>query len=172
MAVLAPVVLLPGMAWGLAGRLRPVAYPADWLRARQVIDGDPAPGSVLLLPWAAYRRYPWNGSEAVYDPWSRLLGREVISNDGLQVGNLTLTQESADSIRLNRIVTARGPLTGALRAAGVLYVVVDAGPLLGQPGQLPGPGLAARARLPGAQVVMAGRDLVVFRLPAAQGRSR
>jgi hypothetical protein len=172
MAVLAPVVLLPGMAWGLAGRLRPVAYPADWLRARQVIDGDPAPGSVLLLPWAAYRRYPWNGSEAVYDPWSRLLGREVISNDGLQVGNLTLTQESADSIRLNRIVTARGPLTGALRAAGVLYVVVDAGPLLGQPRQLPGPGLAARARLPGAQVVIAGRDLVVFRLPAAQGHSR
>jgi hypothetical protein len=178
MAVLAPVVLLPGMAWGLAGRLRPVAYPADWLRARQVIDGDPARGSVLLLPWAAYRRYPWNGGEAVYDPWSRLLSREVISNDGLQVGNLTLTQESADSIRLNRIVTARGPLTGKLRAAGVLYVVVDAGPLLGQPGQpgqpghLPGQGLAARARLPGAQVVMAGRDLVVFRLPAAQGRSR
>jgi hypothetical protein len=108
----------------------------------------------------------------VYDPWSRLLGREVISNDGLQVGNLTLTQESADSIRLNRIVTGRGPLTGALRAAGVLYVVVDAGPLLGQPGPLPGPGLAARARLPGAQVVMAARDLVVFRLPAAQRRSR
>ncbi len=178
MAVLAPVVLLPGMAWGLAGRLRPVAYPADWLRARQVIDGNPARGSVLLLPWAAYRRYPWNGGEAVYDPWSRLLSREVISNDGLQVGNLTLTQESADSIRLNRIVTARGPLTGALRAAGVLYVVVDSGPLLGQPaqpgqpGQLSGPVLAARARLPGAQVVMAGRDLVVFRLPAAQGRSR
>jgi hypothetical protein len=167
MAVLAPVVLLPGMAWGLAGRLRPVAYPADWLRARQAIDGDPAPGKVLLLPWAAYRRYPWNGGEAVYDPWSRLLGREVISNDGLQVGNLTLDQESADSIRLNRIVTARGPLTGALRAAGVLYVVVDAGPLLGQPA---GPGLAARARLPGARVVMAGRDLVVFRLPATPGR--
>ena len=133
MAVLAPVVLLPGMAWGLAGRLRPVAYPADWLRARQVIDGDPARGTVLLLPWAAYRRYPWNGGEAVYDPWSRLLGREVISNDGLQVGNLTLGQESADSIRLNRIVTARGPLTRALRSAGVLYVIVDAGPLLGQP---------------------------------------
>jgi hypothetical protein len=175
MAVLAPLVLLPGMAWGLAGRLRPVAYPADWLRARQVIDADPARGSVLLLPWAAYRRYPWNGGETVYDPWSRLLGREVISNDGLQVGNLTLTQESADSIRLNRIVTARGPLTGALRAAGVLYVVVDAGPLLGQPGQPgqpPVPGLAERARLPGARVVMAASDLVVFRLPAVQGRSR
>jgi hypothetical protein len=175
MAVLAPLVLLPGMAWGLAGRLRPAAYPADWLRARRVIDGDPARGTVLLLPWAAYRRYPWNGGEAVYDPWSRLLGREVISNDGLQVGSLTLGQESADSIRLNRIVTARGPLTAALHAAGVLYVVVDAGPLLGQRGQrgrATAPGLAARARLPGARVVMASRDLVVFRLPAEPGQPR
>jgi hypothetical protein len=175
MAVLAPVVLLPGMAWGLAGRLRPVEYPADWSLARQVIDGDPAPGTVLLLPWAAYRRYPWNGGEAVYDPWSRLLGREVISNDGLQVGNLLLAQESADSIRLNRIVTAPGPLTRALRAAGVLYVVVDAGPLLppGRPG-LPavwiGPGLPARARLPGARLIMASPDLVVFRLPGTPER--
>jgi hypothetical protein len=164
MAVLAPVVLLPGMAWGLAGRLRPVEYPADWSRARQVIDGDPAPGSVLLLPWAAYRRYPWNGGEAVYDPWSRLLGREVISNDGLQVGNLVLSQESADSVRLNRIVTARGPLTRALHAAGVLYVVIDAGPLL-PPGPPGSSGLAARARLPGARLIMASPDLVVFRLP-------
>ena len=46
---------------GAGGQAAPGAYPADWLRARQVIDGDPAPGSVLLLPWAAYRRYPWNG---------------------------------------------------------------------------------------------------------------
>ena len=168
MAVLAPVVLLPGLAWGLAGRLRPVSYPADWARARQVIDGDRARGSVLLLPWAAYRRYPWNGGEAVYDPWTLLLGREVISNDGLQVGNLVLAQESADSIRLNRIVTGPGPLTRPLLRAGVRYVVVDAGPLLGRAG----PGLAARARLPGARVVLAGRDLVVFRLAPPGGPGR
>jgi hypothetical protein len=168
MAVLAPVVLLPGLAWGLAGRLRPVSYPADWARARQVIDGDRARGSVLLLPWAAYRRYPWNGGEAVYDPWTLLLGREVISNDGLQVGNLVLAQESADSTRLNRVVTGPGPLTRPLLRAGVRYVVVDAGPLLGRAG----PGLAARARLPGARVVLAGRDLVVFRLAPPGGPGR
>jgi hypothetical protein len=168
MAVLAPVVLLPGLAWGLAGRIRPVEYPADWARARQVIDGDRAPGSVLLLPWAAYRRYPWNGGEAVYDPWTLLLRREVISNDGLQVGNLNLAQESADSIRLNRIVTTPGALTVPLRRAGVLYVVVDAGPLLGRAR----PGLADRARLPGAQVVLASPDLVVFRLTARGGAGR
>jgi hypothetical protein len=169
MAVLAPVVLLPGMAWGMAGRLRPVEYPADWLPARQVIDDDPAAGTVLLLPWAAYRRYPWNHGEAVYDPWARFTSREVISNDALDVGSLTVAQESADSIRLNRIVTAPGPLTRALRGAGVLYVVVDAGPVLEKaaaPGSTASE-LAASARLPGAQLIMASRDLVVFRLAGA-----
>ncbi len=79
LAMLAPVVLLPGLAWGLSGRLRPVQYPADWLAARQIIDTSAQRGSVLLLPWGAYRRYPWNGGEAVYDPWNKLLSREVVS---------------------------------------------------------------------------------------------
>src|SRR5262249_42662456 len=172
MAVLAPVVLLPGMAWGMAGKLRPAEYPADWLRARQVIDGDPARGSVLLLPWAAYRSYPWNRGQAVFDPWARVTGRDVISNDGLAVGDLTLAQESADSIRLNRIVTSRSPLTRALRAAGVRYVVVDAGPLLAGADTLAGQdarALAARARLPGARLVIVSRDLLLFRLPQSGG---
>ena len=174
MAVLAPVVLLPGMAWGMAGRLRPVQYPADWLRARQVMDGDPAAGTVLLLPWAAYRRYPWNHGEAVYDPWARFTSREVISNDALDVGSLTVAQESADSIRLNRIVTAPGPLTRALRSAGVLYVVVDAGPVLEKAAASGSTAseLAASARLPGAELVMASRDLVVFRLAGAPAARR
>jgi hypothetical protein len=160
LAMLAPVVLLPGLAWGMAGRLRPVHYPADWITARQIIDGSSQQGSVLLLPWAAYRRYAWDNGEAVYDPWNKLVSREVISSDGLEVGSKILAQESAASIRLNRIVSAAGPLTGRLRAAGVRYVVVDAGPLLAGPaGTLPG-----RARLPGARVVLASGDLVVFLL--------
>ena len=36
--LLAPVVLLPGLAWGAAGRLRPVWYPAGWLAAARLID--------------------------------------------------------------------------------------------------------------------------------------
>jgi len=166
-AVLAPVLLLPGMAWGSAGRLHAVQYPADWMTARQLIDADPAPGTVLLLPWALYRRYPWNGGEAVFDPWPRLLARDVIANDALTVGSQTLGQESAASIKLNEVIAQPGPLTGKLRAAGVRYVVVDAGPLLDEPRA----GLATAARLPGAQVLMAGRDLVVFRLTDPGGHS-
>jgi hypothetical protein len=160
-AVLAPVLLLPAMAWGSAGRLQAVRYPADWMTARQLMDSDPGPGTVLLLPWAQYRRYPWNGGEAVFDPWSRLLARDVIDNDALTVGDQTIGQESAASIRLGRVIAEPGPLTGRLAATGVRYVVVDAGPLLGGARA----GLAAAARLPGARLLMASRDLVVFQLP-------
>jgi len=176
LAVLAPVALLPGLAWGAAGRLRPVQYPADWLAARRIIDGSGEPGSVLVLPWAAYRRYPWNNREAVYDPWNKLLSRAVVSNDGLEVGTKVLTQESPAAIQLNRIISAPGSLTPQLRAAGMRYVVVDAGPLLTAPsvglaaqGNLAAQArLATQARLRGARVVLASRDLVVFLLPRTQ----
>ena len=170
-ALLAPVLLLPGMAWGSAGRLHAVRYPPDWLTARQLIDADPAPGTVLLLPWAQYRRYPWNEGEAVFDPWPRLLARDVIANDALTVGSQSIGQESAASIRLNGIIAQPGPLTGKLRAAGVRYVVVDAGPLLnGTHVNGAHADLAAAAGLPGARLITASRDLVVFRLPAQGGR--
>jgi hypothetical protein len=170
MAVLAPVLLLPGLAWGAAGRLHPVYYPADWLRARQLIDSDPVPGAAVLLPWAAYRRFAWNAGEAVLDPWPRLLHRQVIWNDALQVGQQTVTAENPAALRLNPVIAAAGPLTAALGRAGVRYVVVDAGRLLHRPGR----SLAAAARLPGASVLVASGDLVVFRLPgpAAQAGAR
>jgi hypothetical protein len=167
MAVLAPVLLLPGLAWGAAGRLHATAYPADWLAARRLIDADPRPGSVALLPWAAYRRLAWNDGEAGLDPWTKLLRRPVIWNDALQVGALTVAAEDAPARRLTPAMTGTGPLTGPLRAAGVRYVIIDAGPLLASVAAAGrGTGcLAARARLPGASVVLASHDLIVFRLP-------
>jgi hypothetical protein len=162
MAAIAPLVLLPGLAWGAAGRLHAVAYPADWLRARQLIDSDPRSGSVVLLPWAAYRRFGWNDGGAVLDPWTKLLRRPVIWNDALVVGDQTVATEDPAARRLNAVISAAGPLTVALRSADVRYVIVDSGPLLRgrRDGQL-----ADRARLPGAAVLLASADLVVLRLP-------
>ena len=143
-------------------------YPADWLRARQIIDGDPRPGTVVLLPWAAYRRFPWNGRRAVLDPWPRLLHRTVIWDDALQVGHQTVAAEDPAARRLNPVISAAGPLTAALRAAGVRYVIVDAGTLLPRRG----PRLAAEARVPGASVVLASGDLILIRLPGDAGSAR
>jgi len=166
--LLAPIVLLPGLAWGAAGRLRPVQYPADWLVARRVIDGDRAPGTALLLPWAAYRRFGWNNGEAMLDPWPRLLSRQVIWNDGVQVGPAIIPPEDPRAIALNGVISSGAPLTGRLQAAGIRYVIVDAGfrsaprssPQAAGPGGYP-----FRSRLPGCRVVLGGSGLVVYQVP-------
>src|SRR5262249_50302933 len=88
--LLAPVLLLPGLAWGVAGRLRPAQCPAGWLAAARLIDSSPAAGTVLVLPWAGYRSPAWNGGRTMLDPWPRLVSRPVIWNDGPQVGPLQL----------------------------------------------------------------------------------
>jgi hypothetical protein len=157
----APVVLLPGLAWGAAGRLHANHYPADWMAARELIDGDPHPGAVLLLPWASYRRYPWNGGEAVLDPWTKLLRRRVIWNDALRVGTQTVAAEIPAARRLTPVISSAVRLTGPLRRAGIRYVIVDAGPALRSPCR------AAVSRLPGATVLMASPDLVLYRLTAS-----
>jgi hypothetical protein len=144
-----------------------VQYPADWLVARSVIDGDRAPGSALLLPWAAYRRFGWNDSEAVLDPWPRLLSRPVIWNDGVQVGPVTIPSEDPRALALNGVISSGAPLTRRLQAAGVRYVIVDAGFSPASPSSRaaePG-GYPFRGRLPGCRVVLAGPGLVVYQVP-------
>jgi hypothetical protein len=179
-ALIAPVVLLPGLAWGAQGRLRPVQYPADWLAARAIMNSSAVSGTALLLPWAAYRRFDWNNGEAMLDPWPRLLGRAVIWNDGVQVGNVTIGQESPSARALNRVIETRGALTGPLLAAGIRYVIVDAGFAQSPPGRAApgragrsaasgpenGRGLPYRDRLPGSRIVLSGPGLVIYELPA------
>ena len=167
-ALLAPPLLLPGLAWGAAGRLRTVQYPGDWLRARAAIDAGPSPGSALLLPWAAYRRYGWNRGEPVLDPWPRMLARTVIWNDAVQVGSVVVPAEDPAARTLSRLITSRAPLTVQLRAAGVRYVIVDAGldgPSASGAGSL-GSASALARRLAGAAVVLTAQDIVVYQLDA------
>jgi hypothetical protein len=165
LALAAPLVALPGLAWGAAGRLHAVQYPADWLKARRIIEGDRHRGSILLLPWAEYRRYPWNHREAVFDPWPRFTARPTIWNDALQVGRVTVAAESERARQLGPLITSGRPLTGPLSAAGVRYVIIDSGALLRRDRESRAR-LAELARLPGARVVVASPDLLVFRLPS------
>jgi hypothetical protein len=158
LALLAPVLLLPGLAWGAAGRLRAADYPAGWLAAARLIDASPAGGAVLVLPFQTYRTPPWNHGETVLDPWSRLLSRPVIWNDGTRVGGVELAPDDPRARRLDGAIGGAGPLTAALAAAGVRFVVDDP--------DGPGPqGQAAGARLPGAVVLVDQPGLTVYELP-------
>jgi hypothetical protein len=155
LALLAPLLLLPGLAWGAAGRLEPAWYPAEWLAAARMIDASPARGDVLLLPWETYRRPSWNHGEVVLDPWSRLLTRPVIWNAGTKVGDVELAPDDPRARRLDAAIRGSGPLTAVLRAAGVRFVLDDAD----------GPDQQAGARLPGAVVLVDQPGLTVYRLP-------
>jgi hypothetical protein len=187
--VVAPVLFLPGLAWGAADRLRPVGYPATWLAARRAINSAPQSGSALLLPWASYRRFGWNDGEAMLDPWPRLLNRTVIWNDGVQVGSVQLPPEDPAALALNGLIRSGRPLTARLEQAGVRFVVVDAGPGVSGGGSAEdaaaglgggsGGGLddtaggaapasgqhVSAGRLAGCTVVFAAPGLVVYRVP-------
>jgi hypothetical protein len=68
--------------------------------------------------------------------------------------------DDPDARRLSAVVTAPGPLTAALAAAGVRFVIVDS--VTGGPGI----GGTGAARLPGCAVIATGPGLVVYRVPS------
>ncbi|WP_019629876.1 hypothetical protein [Actinomadura atramentaria] len=154
LAVLVPVILLPGLAWGAAGRLHPVQYPDSWERARRIAAADPVPGDVLILPWATYRQYPWNGGRTSLDALPRYLDRRGIVSDAVIIGRTVIPAEDPRARRLDPLVSGGGPLTAGLRAAGIRYVAFDA-ETSGNP---------YYARLAGAHRVLADRDLVLYRV--------
>ncbi len=160
-----PVLFLPGLAVGAADRLRPVQYPADWLAARRLMNADPRPGKALLLPWGAYRRFSWNNAAAVLDPWPRLLSRQVVTDDGVQVGSTSIPPEDPAAQAIGSAVTSAAPLTGVLASSGYRYVIVDAG--FGPADSGPGSGGAYpfRSRLAGCTIVASGPGLVVYLVP-------
>ncbi|MCP9950445.1 hypothetical protein LUX33_19895 [Actinomadura madurae] len=153
-AIAVPVLLLPTLAWGAAGDLRAVRYPDDWARAKQIIDGDPAPGDVLVLPWASYRSYPWNRGRRVLDPLPRYLHRRVIVDDAVTVDGTTVAPEDPRAVRLAPVARTGAPPAATLRDAGVRYVVVDA-----EIGTLRPSGPATP--------VLQGSDLAVYRIEGA-----
>ncbi|MFI6501682.1 hypothetical protein [Nonomuraea typhae] len=154
---LVPLAVLPTMAWGVSGALAAVPYPESWMRAREIIAGDPVPGDVLVLPFESYRRFPWNGGRAVLDPAQRFFatpGRDVVVNDSVRVGDLVVATEDARARRLAGILG--DPVR--LAAAGIRYVVLDSG---------------TGHHLPGSRVVVERPELRVYALdPPARSRPR
>jgi hypothetical protein len=122
--VAAPVLLLPALAWGAAGRLAAVAYPDGFPQARAVMAADPVPGAVLVLPWHLYLGFPWNGDRVVLDPAQRWFTRRAVGNDDLELAGATVPGEDPYGARLGPVVAGPAPLAPALPAAGIRYVLV------------------------------------------------
>lgn len=89
--LLLTVAGMADLAYGGAGALTPVRYPADWAAVARIIGERPGP--VLSLPLSEYRRYEWNDDRPVLDPAVRFLPAPVVTDDILVVGGRAIAGE-------------------------------------------------------------------------------
>ena len=150
-----PLLALPGLAWGVGGRLTAADYPADWLRLRAAVAQAP-PGEVAALPWGTYRRLDWAGDRVVLDPLPRLLDRRTLADDALPLSTVTVRGEDPRAARVGAGLAAGGRLPDVLRAAGVRYAAVHRT----QPGSA-----ATERALAGLPVLFTSKDLLLVELP-------
>jgi hypothetical protein len=153
--VAAPVLLLPALAWGAAGRLAAVDYPPAFAAARASMAADPVPGAMLVLPWHLYMAHGWNGDRVVLDPAQRWFTRRAVGNDDLELVGLTVPGEDPYGARLAPVVRGSAPLGPALPAAGVRYV------LLFKTAEW----VAYQPRLAGLEPVVDRPELALYRVP-------
>ncbi|RIV32594.1 hypothetical protein [Micromonospora radicis] len=123
--VLAPVLVLPGMAWGLTGQLDTVRYPPEWASVRAVVNDDPAGGSLVSLPWSSFRAYRWAGNVPVLDPAPRAFRRPVVGDQDVLVGRERIRGESRAAERVAAALAGPGDPGPALRRLDVRYVLIQ-----------------------------------------------
>lgn len=147
------LAVLPDLAWGVGGRIRPVHYPAGWAQVSARINADPQP--VAVLPAESMRRFGWSGPAPVLDPLPRWLRAEVLATGDLLVAGQTVPGEGARAREVQRLLLS-GADPAALQRAGVGWVVIESG----TPGTT---GSAAKTvdRLP---VAYRDDDLVLYRV--------
>lgn len=126
-AAAAPLVLLPSLAWGIAGAVEPVRYPGDWAAARDVLaDRSAAEQSTAVLPFSAYQRFAWNDGRAALDPAIRFFPGRVVTNDELGVADgRAVAGDDAAAARIGRALDRGEPLPPVLAEEGIRFVLVE-----------------------------------------------
>jgi hypothetical protein len=124
---LAPVVLLPSLAWGLSGRFDPVDFPAEWQTVRTILSEQPAGDrQVAVLPWSAYQRLPWNDHRAALDPSIRFFPGQVVASEDLTISDeLTVSGDDRAAARIGRAIAEEEPLGPVLAEVGVRYLLIE-----------------------------------------------
>ena len=149
--VVAPILLLPSLAWGSLGVLDNSTYPDDWQVVADHLE-ERGPGRSVVLPWAgSYRGYDWNDGRAVLDPAPRYLPGEVLIDDRLFVDGTTIPSEDPLVDDVAEALEAEDSAS-ALRELGVRWVVVETGMQSGP--------------VPAGTTVHDGEDLVLVDLGA------
>jgi len=127
--VLLPLALMPDVAGGLAGRLRPVSYPAGYAAAREAVEHETAHsrGDVVILPFTSYRAPDWNHGHKVLDPIARYLAADYVASDRLLVSGRLVEGEDARGAAIRHALEARTPTARSrlLAEEGIGTVVAE-----------------------------------------------
>lgn len=157
---LLPVLLLPTLGWGLAGRLEPVQFPREWTVVRAELEqAGAADDRVLVLPWAAYRSYPWNEHRAVLDPAIRFFPGEVLTDQDLVLDDVTVRGDDPTAAVISAALDSGSSLEEVVHDHDVRWVLVEKGAPLTQP-------------LPGGTVRHDGAGLLLLETDVAPGRAQ
>lgn len=124
---LALVLVLPDLAWGVAGRLTPVHYPPGWAEVAAKINADPRP--VAVLPADTLRRFDWAGPAPVLDPLPRWVRADVFATGDLSVGGRTVPGEGtrARAVQQALLAGAEPAALGVHRVGWVVKETSDGG---------------------------------------------
>ena len=122
-----PLLLAPGLVWGLGGSVRTSEYPDGWVQASDVMG--PGQGTVLFLPWHAYQPFGFTDGRTVATPAAAFFARPALVSDAVELPGLRTDSTSLRSAYVDRVVAeagagALGPLLAPL---GVEYVAVAEG---------------------------------------------
>lgn len=119
---LALILVLPDLAWGVAGRVAPVHYPPGWATVAAKINADPRP--VAVLPADTMRHFSWAGTAPVLDPLPRWVRAEVLSTGDLTVGDQRVPGEGTHAREVQEaLLSGADPAT--LGVKGVGWVVKE-----------------------------------------------
>lgn len=127
---LVPVTLMPDAAWGVQARLAAVDLPTAYTELRDVVEDEVQHGDVVVLPFTSYRAPAWNDHRKVLDPLPRLVPRDVVSSDSLQVSGRTVSGEDPRAREVTEALAEPRPAdrAAALARLGVGAVVADVVP--------------------------------------------
>ena len=149
----APLVTLPGFAWGASGQLQAVTYPSDVTAVRTALHAAPK-GPLAVLPWGQYRRFAWNGDRVSLDPAPRMFDRPVLVDDALPLRSGSVPGEDPRARRVRAALAAGVDPVRAVRREGARLLLIERRTGLAVPRQPASLG----------QVLYAGRDLVLVDL--------
>ncbi len=161
---LLPLLAMPDLAWGVAGRISPVDYPDGWANARTLLVQEAGRGDdteVASLPWQPFRQFGWNPGRVVLDPAPRFLDRVVRASSDLPVrvggpaGEQVVVEGEDPRARLVGAALQSGrPATETLPPLAIGWLMVEEST----------PGAVPEGLLEGADLVLVDGEVRLYRV--------